>query len=105
MKLYSFKIITEYTVTLKRPKKIKGTKEKAETEIRYRYTYYGVLSPFTRDYMIMSTDNKKEAIFHTEKELSRVSDLLERNNIKFRIFEVVDRKTDVPIDIALNQNV
>jgi hypothetical protein len=100
MKLYSFRTVTEYTVTLKRPKKIEGSKEKIETEVRFRYTYYGVIGPFVRDYVIMNTENKKEAIFHTEKELNRVSELLERNKIKFCIFEVEGKK-EQEINIAL----
>jgi len=98
MKLYSFRTVTEHLVRLKIVKTMEG--QHLEREIRHSYTYYGIVGPFTRDYVIMKTENHKEAIFHTEKELNRVSELLERNKIKFRIFEVEGKK-ELEINIAL----
>lgn len=100
MKKYVFKVIKDHVIMLKKPKMRRGVL--VEYETRQTFMYYGVIGPYVRDYVIMSTADKREAIWHTEKELNRVSELLERKGIKdFCIFEMVDRKIEQPINIAL----
>jgi hypothetical protein len=63
--------------------------------IRYDffYVYYGVLSPFSKDFEVLSTSNRKEAIYHTEKDVAQVYHLLKKHRINFELYEI-ENKTE-----------
>jgi hypothetical protein len=47
--------------------------------------YVGILSPLMKDYEILRHSKISEAILHTDKELPLVKDILDRNNIKYKM--------------------
>jgi hypothetical protein len=87
MSLYYFTSVRRYVVEKKILNLDTNEREIVEFE-KFKVTYVGVLSPFCRDYSIMTHDDKREAIFHTEHEMNRVKDLLDRHNIDYIINSV-----------------
>lgn len=94
MKSYSFRIVREVELEYKKPK----IKDDVVILSRKKvlYSYLGVLSPFCDDYHIMYTSNEKEAIFHSQKELFRVMQLLDNSGYKYTIY---DESTQKPTDL------
>jgi hypothetical protein len=87
MSLYYFTSVRRYVVEKKILNLDTNEREIVEFE-KFKVTYVGVLSPFCRDYSIMTHDDKREAIFHTEHEMNRVKDLLDRHNVDYIINQV-----------------
>ena len=94
MKSYSFRIVRQVELEYKKPKIKDGVT--ILSRIKVLYSYLGVLSPFHDDYHIMYTSNEKEAIFHSQKELFRVRQLLDHSGYKYTIY---DESTQKPTDL------
>jgi len=90
MKSYSFRIVRQVELEYKKPKIKDGVT--ILSRMKVLYSYLGVLSPFHDDYHIMYTSNEKEAIFHSEKELFRVRQLLDNSGYKYTIYDETTQK-------------
>ena len=60
--------------------------------------YVGILSPLMKDYEILRHSSISEAILHTEKELPLVKDILDRNNIKYKVSPISRRRNNIALE-------
>jgi hypothetical protein len=89
MRKYIFKHQEERIMVDEEINKETGEKTYNHRIVLSKPEYYGIVSPYRGDYLIMSHRDSRHAIFHTESELTMVQHLLDKNGIKCSICEVV----------------